>query len=153
MPNCYIKNCKNCIRTENIKFFQFPKDPVIRQQWLKACRKNKSEITKSATICNLHFDENCFHMVWTKSRYKNIPAKQIWQIKENSIPTKLLNLEKKRTHKNIVHTGIPIYGELVQYMREKQHIHSEQTNSAVTNICEDNSAVIKQISVKIILQL
>lgn len=44
MPTCYVKNCTNRTLTKNIKFFQFPKEPVILQQWLKACGKNEVEI-------------------------------------------------------------------------------------------------------------
>ncbi|XP_032690939.1 52 kDa repressor of the inhibitor of the protein kinase-like isoform X2 [Odontomachus brunneus] len=158
MPSCYIKNCTNRIRTKSIKFFQFPKEPAVLQQWLKACGKNEEEIiSNSATICSLHFTEDCFQMVWTKMRQKNIPAKQILRLKKNSIPTKLLNMEKKRKRlcKNdkgikIVHTGIPSYGELVQYVREKQYIANspEQTTYVDTNIHKDEHILLSNNAVK-----
>ena len=46
-------------------------------------------------ICSNHFDADCFVMEWTKPRLKNVPAKEIKRLKKNSIPTKMLNLEKK----------------------------------------------------------
>ncbi|XP_026826423.1 THAP domain-containing protein 1-like [Ooceraea biroi] len=104
MPYCYVKNCTNRTVSEKIKFFQFPKEPSLLQQWLKACRKNKEETkTDSATVCSLHFNDDCFEMIWTKPRQKNVSARQIWRLKKGSIPTKVLNLEKKR--KNTCHEG------------------------------------------------
>lgn len=35
-------------------------------------------------------------MVWTKPRQKNIPSKQVLRLKKSSIPTNLLNIEKKQ---------------------------------------------------------
>ncbi|XP_071567395.1 uncharacterized protein [Temnothorax nylanderi] len=157
MPSCYIQNCTNRTVTKNIKFFQFPKEPVVLQQWLKACGKNEGEIkTNSATVCSAHFDESCFEMVWTKPRQKNIPAKQILRLKKGSIPIKFLNLEKKRKrtreddNKRIktLCTGIPTYGELVQYVQEKQHICPEQTIHINKNIREDAHILLSDVVVK-----
>ncbi|XP_071643599.1 uncharacterized protein [Temnothorax longispinosus] len=158
MPTCYIQNCTNRTVTKNIKFFQFPKEPVILQQWLKACGKNEGEIkTNSATVCSAHFDESCFEMVWTKPRQKNIPAKQILRLKKGSIPRKFLNLGKKRKRtceddnekiKTLVCTGIPTYGELVQYVQEKQHICPEQIININKNIHEDEHILLSDVVAK-----
>jgi len=50
MPSCYIKNCTNRVRINDIKFFKLPKEPVVRQQWLKACGKNEGELPKSGKL-------------------------------------------------------------------------------------------------------
>ncbi|XP_077259213.1 uncharacterized protein LOC143895752 [Temnothorax americanus] len=101
MPACYVHNCKSrtdCTYTRNIKLFCFPKELTIRQQWLiEACRRNEKEIKiDSARICNLHFEEDCFEMKWTKPRSTNIPKKQMCRLKNNSIPTLMLNVEQRR---------------------------------------------------------
>lgn len=158
MPSCYIKNCTSRTGRKNIKFFQFPKDATVLQQWLKACRKNEGEIkTNSATVCSLHFNDDCFEMVWTKPRQKNIFARQILRLRKNSVPTRLLNMEKKRKStlqngnkriKTSIHTGIPTYAELVQHVRKKQHIYPDQTTFINTITSENkrlDSAVQKPI--------
>ncbi|XP_018357342.1 PREDICTED: 52 kDa repressor of the inhibitor of the protein kinase-like isoform X2 [Trachymyrmex cornetzi] len=149
MPSCYIKNCTNRVRINDIKFFKLPKEPVVRQQWLKACGKNERELPKSATICSIHFEEDCFR--WTKPQ-DNIPPKQIWRLKENSVPTKLLNMEKNNKRKNdnkrIKVAGVPTYGQLVQHAREKQHILSDETICMDTNICKDESILFPDVAIK-----
>lgn len=52
-----------------------------------------------ARICNLHFQENCFEVKWTKPRAKNVLAKEIRRLKKNSVPSLLLHLEKKNKMK------------------------------------------------------
>lgn len=126
MPACCIINCTS--RTDSahktIKLFRFPKDKSIRQQWIKACRRNEIDINIDAgkyaythkhtlciisliihsiyivaRICNLHFQEDCFEIKWTKPRAENVPAKEIRRLKKNSVPSLLLHLEKKNKMK------------------------------------------------------
>lgn len=47
-------------------------------------------------ICSNHFDTDCFIMVWTKPRLKNVPSREMQRLKKDSIPTKMLILEKKK---------------------------------------------------------
>ncbi|XP_011862331.1 PREDICTED: uncharacterized protein LOC105558963 [Vollenhovia emeryi] len=98
MPTCCIKNCASRTdhkSTKGLKFFRFPKETDIHQQWLDATQENNSNIKiDSAYACNLHFEVECFELEWTKPRSKNVPAKQIQRLKKGSIPTKLLTLEK-----------------------------------------------------------
>jgi len=149
MPTCCIKNCASRTdrtSTRGLKFYRFPKETDIRQQWLDACQRNETNIKiDSAHICNLHFEADCFQMKWTKPRSNNVPAKQIQRLRKSSIPTKLLILQKKRkeimskdgtVEKGItnekkkaklpVKTGIPTYAELVQCIQEKQYMHQGQ---------------------------
>ncbi|KYN16912.1 THAP domain-containing protein 10 [Trachymyrmex cornetzi] len=96
MPACCIINCIS--RTDNahkIKLFRFPKDKSIRQQWIKACRRNEKEIKiNSARICSLHFANECFEMKWTMPRSTNVSATEICRLKKNSVPTMQLHVEK-----------------------------------------------------------
>ncbi|XP_071572000.1 uncharacterized protein [Temnothorax nylanderi] len=99
MPSCCIQNCKSHTARnatpKNIKYFYFPREIAVRQQWLNACQRKESEIG-SARICSIHFKENCYALVKTKPRLINDPVKEILRLKEGSIPTEFLNLEKKR---------------------------------------------------------
>ncbi|XP_024894126.1 uncharacterized protein LOC112468934 [Temnothorax curvispinosus] len=100
MPTCCIKNCASRTdhtSTRGLKFFRFPKETDIRQQWLDACQRNETNIKiDTAHVCNLHFEEDCFQMEWTKPRSNNVPAKLMRRLKKGFIPTKLLLLQKKR---------------------------------------------------------
>lgn len=49
-----------------------------------------------ASICDLHFDPECFEKQWTKPRLSNIPKKEMARMKKGSIPTQMLQLHKKR---------------------------------------------------------
>ncbi|EZA51151.1 hypothetical protein X777_10276, partial [Ooceraea biroi] len=43
MPSCCVKYCTSRTsykKTQNVKYLRFPKDGVIRQQWLDACQNN-----------------------------------------------------------------------------------------------------------------
>ncbi|XP_077260760.1 uncharacterized protein LOC143896664 isoform X2 [Temnothorax americanus] len=149
MPACYVHNCKSrtdCTYTRNIKLFRFPKELTIRQQWLEACRRNEKEIKiDSARICNLHFEEDCFEMKWTKPRSTNIPKKQMCRLKKNSIPTLMLNVEQRRRKtrdetdiiaskkiKLAERTSMSTNTELLKCIQGKQliKIHKDVSNSS-----------------------
>jgi len=47
MPVCCIKHCTSRTshnKTKNVKFFRFPKEAIIRQQWLKASQRTELNI-------------------------------------------------------------------------------------------------------------
>lgn len=51
MPTCCIVNCKNYTQyngTRDIKYFSFPKDIAVRQQWLNACGKKLTDMKVDA---------------------------------------------------------------------------------------------------------
>ncbi|KYM93389.1 hypothetical protein ALC62_16012 [Cyphomyrmex costatus] len=103
MPICYIKNCKS--RTgrsnkENVSLYYFPKEPVLRKQWLEACQRIETDIKVScAAVCEKHFTPDCIEERWTQQRSKNQP-RVIRKLKKGSIPRKLLNIPKKQKLKN-----------------------------------------------------
>jgi len=52
MPVCCIKNCKsrtgrNNKENYNVPLYYFPKEPELRKQWLKACRRKETDIKVS----------------------------------------------------------------------------------------------------------
>ncbi|XP_024875988.1 THAP domain-containing protein 1 A-like, partial [Temnothorax curvispinosus] len=102
MPTCCIKHCtsRTSDKTKNLKFFGFPKEDVIRQQWLDACKRKETDIkVDTAMICSNHFDADCFIMEWTQPRLKNVPAKEMKRLRKNSIPTKMLIPEEEEEKK------------------------------------------------------
>jgi len=49
MPTCCIKNCtsrthNNTKGTKGLKYFTFPKNVALREQWLNACRKKETDM-------------------------------------------------------------------------------------------------------------
>jgi len=44
--------------------------------------------------------------------------------------------------------GVPTYGQLVQYAREKQHILLDETICMDTNICKDESILLPDVAIK-----
>ncbi|XP_071637137.1 uncharacterized protein [Temnothorax longispinosus] len=143
MPTCCIKNCKsytaNNAAPKNIKFYRFPRETAVRQQWLNACQRKESDIkVDSATICSIHFEENCFELVKTRPRLINDPVKEILRLKKGSIPTKFLNLENirrkrrmlqnKKDNKKIKVPGKSFVSiELVRYAQQKERLLQEET--------------------------
>lgn len=149
MPVC-IKHCTSRTshsKTKNVKFFRFPKEAISRQQWLKVSQRTKLNIKVDTAICSNHFDTDCFAMVWTKPRLKNIlPARKVQRLKKGCIPTKMLILKKKRkipeSKENIkrkeknVPTGISTYAKVpgypyvykinTRYKQEKHHLQSHK---------------------------
>ncbi|CAL1678352.1 unnamed protein product [Lasius platythorax] len=148
MPACCIINCTS--RTDSahktIKLFRFPKDKSIRQQWIKACRRNEIDINiDAARICNLHFQEDCFEIKWTKPRAENVPAKEIRRLKKNSVPSLLLHLEKKNKMKAKVRMGISTYAELVKYAQQKQQTQEHEQNLSNEIVREEDIQDIQDI--------
>ncbi|XP_018366600.1 PREDICTED: THAP domain-containing protein 1-like [Trachymyrmex cornetzi] len=142
MPVCCIKHCTSRTshnKTKNVKFFRFPKEAIIRQQWLKASQRTELDIKPYTAICSNHFDTDCFTMVWTKPRSKNVLAREMQRLKKDSIPTKMLILEKKRRileskenmkrnkERNVpIRTGVPTYTELIGYIQEKHRLQAHK---------------------------
>ncbi|XP_018405698.1 PREDICTED: THAP domain-containing protein 5-like [Cyphomyrmex costatus] len=173
MPTCCIKYCTNRTsgsKSKNVKFFRFPKDKIIRQQWLIASQRTETNIkVDTAMICSNHFDNDCFIMEWTKPRLKNVAAKEMQRLKKDAIPTKMLILEKKRrmpeSKENMkrnkgsnipLKTGVPTYTELVKCIEQEKHclMHKEivqhmevetAENKKNTNIV-DNTNNIEEVN-------
>ncbi|EZA57382.1 hypothetical protein X777_02645 [Ooceraea biroi] len=98
MPLCCVKYCTSRTsykKTENMKYFRFPKDAVIRQRWFDARQKTDLNIkVDTAMICSNHFDDDCFVTESTKPKVKNGPVKEIKRLKKDS--NKTVNIRKKR---------------------------------------------------------
>ncbi|XP_050508624.1 uncharacterized protein LOC126885875 isoform X1 [Diabrotica virgifera virgifera] len=59
---CIVPGCKSTtVRTSNKHFFTLPKEPKRRLKWLKACRRDKKDISQKSIglyVCEDHFDED-----------------------------------------------------------------------------------------------
>ncbi|XP_071571943.1 uncharacterized protein [Temnothorax nylanderi] len=152
MPTCCINNCRNRTywnfnESKNIQFHRFPREIAVRQQWLNACQRKESDIKiDAARICSIHFEENCFEEI------------KILRLKEGSIPTEFLNLEKKQKrrmsqskedNKKIKvpkKSSIVPYTEFVQYALQKQRLSQEETVTRMeTDVAQNMEEPVKNM--------
>ena len=45
-------------RMKGLRFFQLPKNESLKKRWLQNIKREK--LPMNPTICELHFEENCF---------------------------------------------------------------------------------------------
>ncbi|XP_030078505.1 THAP domain-containing protein 2 [Microcaecilia unicolor] len=57
MPACSARGCKERKYHNGITFHRFPSDPVLRQNWITAIRREYFVPSKSAVLCSKHFRE------------------------------------------------------------------------------------------------
>lgn len=79
MPACCIKGCHNRtdnVWAKNIKLFCFPKEEVIRQQWVKACGRNEADIKiNSGKYAFTHIDT--YTQIYVQSHTAHIVKKSV----------------------------------------------------------------------------
>jgi len=49
MPSCFVDGCRNNTtsgKNNNIRYYSFPKSPVMKSKWLEACGKSPSRNVK-----------------------------------------------------------------------------------------------------------
>ncbi|XP_011638028.1 ring-infected erythrocyte surface antigen-like isoform X1 [Pogonomyrmex barbatus] len=135
--NCCVKNCRRTKSGPKRTYFSFPKDDVLRKQWLNACQRDETNMNFDiARVCSLHFEEDCL-LLEKMIEGKIGRPKETVLLKENSIPTKMLILERKRRGKKPLSKeariirekrkySLATYEELVQYAQGKQSLSLEE---------------------------
>ena len=90
---CAIKSCKSSNFRKNAdsilpSFHIFPKDPVLRNQWLRALNREANSFSVNHSgICALHFSPDCYIInVRTQATSK--------RLKKNATPTLFLDHEE-----------------------------------------------------------
>lgn len=79
---CCVKSCgERYSSATNVSFHQFPKDPVLREQWIQRTNARSS----NARVCSKHFSDDCFvQSPWSTRR----------GLKSDALPN-VLNVEPK----------------------------------------------------------
>ena len=74
MPSsCCAVGCKNrCSKKKGIKLYTFPKDPVRREQWECAVRREGWKANKYSRICSAHFVSRTIYTVSNASLYLSV---------------------------------------------------------------------------------
>ncbi|XP_071653712.1 uncharacterized protein [Temnothorax longispinosus] len=96
MPSCAVKSCRSYTgkkRSENLRFFRFPADPVMSEQWKVICG-NENINVKNARICSLHFHANAYKEAsWMQSVLgAGHTPKKARKLRTDAIPTECLEL-------------------------------------------------------------
>ncbi|TGZ46531.1 hypothetical protein DBV15_11840, partial [Temnothorax longispinosus] len=96
MPSCAVKSCRSYTGkkgSENLRFFRFPADPVMSEQWKVICG-NENINVKNARICSLHFHANAYKEAsWMQSVLgAGHTPKKARKLRTDAIPTECLEL-------------------------------------------------------------
>ncbi|KAG8175595.1 hypothetical protein JTE90_019407 [Oedothorax gibbosus] len=82
MDGCAAINCSNSsyskVASKKRRVFRFPSDQKRRQQWIQNCRRDKWIPSKSAVLCEDHFED---------TQFESNRADGWRKLKPNAIPT------------------------------------------------------------------
>lgn len=57
MPSCVVKSCQNYTGkkgSENLRFFRFPADPIINDQWKVICKNENINVKNGKLNRNIY---------------------------------------------------------------------------------------------------
>ncbi|GAB1862378.1 THAP-type domain-containing protein [Camponotus japonicus] len=77
MPGCVALNCSN-LSENGFLLFSIPTNVERRKKWLQSLRREQWIPTKSACVCEVHFDD---------SQFENRRADGWKKLKPNAVPT------------------------------------------------------------------
>ena len=62
VKRCVAAGCSNTY-SDNVSLYKFPKDPVLRQQWVKQVQRTRAQWSgpsEHSVLCSKHFTDSCF---------------------------------------------------------------------------------------------
>ena len=59
---CAAYGCSNSPSHKDISLHMFPKDPILKQKWAHAMRRNGFEPNNSSVVCSVHFRPEDFEV-------------------------------------------------------------------------------------------
>lgn len=102
---CAVAVCKNSLiktkrneETTDISYHSFPKDDLIRQQWILNCKREGKWNPGTSTVCSVHFTSDSFKRN-LKAELLNIPAKN--KLKSTAVPTLYLTPLVDKSEQNV----------------------------------------------------
>ena len=87
VKSCVAANCSNTYG-HNVSLFKFPKDPALRQKWIKnvqRTRANWSGPSEHSVLCSQHFDSSCFEADSELAAQMGIQKRR--RLKPDAVPT------------------------------------------------------------------
>lgn len=92
MPYCAVSGCRNHNRNTKggvVRFYTFPVAGEFQAKWISACKRSDKLNMKNATICSVHFEDDCFFTPLRHSMLKYSP-RSFRNLKSDAVPTKKL---------------------------------------------------------------
>ena len=70
LKRCVAANCDSTYK-DGVSLFRFPKDPVLRREWVRQVRRTRADwnepalgtVNPSCVLCSCHFTADCFDTV------------------------------------------------------------------------------------------
>ena len=87
VKNCVAANCSNTYG-QGVSLFKFPKDPELRQKWIKniqRTRANWSGPGEHSVLCSQHFESSCFEVDSELAAQMGIQKRR--RLKPDAVPT------------------------------------------------------------------
>ena len=84
---CVAAGCSNTY-SDNVSLFKFPKDPVLRQKWVKNVQRTRAQWSgpsEYSVLCSQHFDSSCFEPDSELASQMGIQKRR--RLKDDAIPT------------------------------------------------------------------
>ena len=86
VKSCVAANCSNK-KSPTVSLFNFPKDPELRQKWIKNVQRTRAEWkgpTPNSVLCSEHFESSCFEPCYDLAAKVGI---QMRKLKPDAVPT------------------------------------------------------------------
>ena len=87
VKRCVAAGCSNTY-SDNVSLFKFPKDPVLRQKWVKNVQRTRAQWSgpsEHSVLCSEHFDSSCFEPDSELASQMGIQKRK--RLKDDAIPT------------------------------------------------------------------
>ena len=84
---CVAANCSNK-KSTTVSLFNFPKDPELRQKWIKNVQRTRAVWkgpTPNSVLCSEHFESSCFEPYYDLAAKAAIQMRR--KLKPGAIPT------------------------------------------------------------------
>ena len=87
VKRCVAAGCSNTY-SDGVSLFQFPRDPVLRQQWSQQVRRTRarwSGPSEHSVLCSKHFTESCFEP--SSALASKVGLEKRKRLKADAVPT------------------------------------------------------------------
>lgn len=87
VKSCVAANCSNTYR-DGVSLFKFPKDPALRQKWIKNVQRTRAKWSgpsEHSVLCSQHFDSSCFEESTELAAKMGIQTRR--KLKPDAVPT------------------------------------------------------------------
>lgn len=87
VKRCVAAGCSNTY-SDNVSLFKFPKDPILRQKWVKNVQRTRAQWSgpsEHSVLCSQHFDNSCFEPDSELASQMGIQKRR--RLKDGAVPT------------------------------------------------------------------